>query len=128
MGSTKISKSVYVIHNFQWIMWMTSVTLRHSLIIYSLWLHNFVKMIKNTTKLCRRFFPHKSNMQMIEMGWNVLCICSMTALTSNSKLCRFMTPQKVIKTPENFAQGSFSVKLTKICHKNKREGLASSSL
>ena len=83
---------------------------------------NFIsslKMVKNTIKLCRRFFLHKSNMKRKP---------GVESLMSNSKLFRFITLGKLIKTPENFVQGFLSVKLTNVCHKNRGEGLVSGSL
>ena len=37
----------------------------------------------------------------------------MTSLASNSKLCNFITSLKLIQTPQNFVQVSFSIKLKK---------------
>ena len=45
----------------------------------------------------------------------------MTSLTPNSKLWKFLTSWKLIKTPYNFVQGSWSIKLTKVYHKNRSE-------
>ena len=55
----------------------------------------------------------------------VSALVGMMSLASNSKLCNFITSLKLIKTPQKFVQGSFSVKLIKICHKNRGEVLAS---
>ena len=52
----------------------------------------------------------------------------MTSVTSNSKFCSFITSLKLIKTPQNFVQGSFSIKLIKTCHKSRGEVSASGPL
>ena len=88
----------------------------------------------NNLKLCSfiRMFAEGSFSIKVRykenQGWNVLCIRSMMSLISNSKIFRFITLRKLIKTPENFFQGFFSVKLTNILDKNRGEGLASGSL
>ena len=52
----------------------------------------------------------------------------MISLASNSKLCKFITSLKLIKPPQNFVQGSFFIKLVKICFKGRGEILASGAL
>ena len=39
----------------------------------------------------------------------------MTLLTSDLKLCNFITSWKLIKAPQNFVQGFSSIKLLKLC-------------
>ena len=51
-----------------------------------------------------------------------------TSLPSNSKLCKFITSLKLIKTPQNFVQGFFSIELIKIFLKNRDEVLVSGPL
>ena len=46
----------------------------------------------------------------------MVCIfAGMKSLMLTGKLCNFMTLCKMIKTPQHFVQGSFSIKLSKIC-------------
>lgn len=51
-----------------------------------------------------------------------------TSFTSDLKLCNFITLWEPIKIPQNFVQGTFSVKEIKLCHKNIAEILVSSPL
>ena len=53
---------------------------------------------------------------------------SMTSLPPDSELCNFITFGELMKAPQNFAQGSFSIKSLKIFHKNRGEFLASGPL
>ena len=55
--------------------------------------------------------------------WKMFCtFTGMTSITPDSKLCNFITSCELsIKTPQNFAQGSFSIKSLKLCHKNRNE-------
>ena len=75
-------------------------------------LRNFIsswKMVKNTIKFYRLFL-NKTNKTRVEM----FCTSAgMTSLTLNPRLRNFITPGNLIKTPQNFIQGSFSIKLTK---------------
>ena len=45
----------------------------------------------------------------------------MTSHTPDSKLCNFITLWELIKTRQNFAQSSFSIKWLKLCDKNRTE-------
>ena len=45
----------------------------------------------------------------------------MTSFTQNSLLFNFITFSELTKTPQNFVQGSFSQKSTKVCCKNRGE-------
>ena len=87
-------------------------------------------MVKNTIKLCRRFFLQKvnKNIQKKTRSEMFCAFAGMTSLTSNLKLHNFITSEKLIKTPQNIVQGSFPVKLTKVYHKNMDEDLASGPL
>ena len=58
-----------------------------------------------------------------ENQWKMFCISQV--LTLNSKFCNFTTFWNVTKTPQNFVQDSFSIRLTKICYKNRGEILGS---
>ena len=84
-------------------------------------------MVKNTIKFYRSSFSIKVICKE-NQEWNILCIRSMMSLMSNSKLFKFITLRKLIKTPENFVHGFFSVNITKVCHKISGEALASGSL
>ena len=99
---------------------MMLLTSRYSLIIqiFAAW-----KIDKTSIKLYRIFFLHKSN----KKTW-VKTFCTfagMTSLTLNSKLYNLIVSWNLIKTQQNFAQNSFSIKLRKISHKNRGEVLAS---
>ena len=52
----------------------------------------------------------------------------MASLMLNSKLCSLITSWNLIKAQQDFVQWSFSIKLTKTCHKNRCEVLASGPL
>ena len=105
--------------------YMASLMLRYSLIIENFatsWVRK--KYTKNAIKLIRRFFLHKSNKKCKKTTGEMFCIfAGTTSLTLNSKLYNFITSRNLIKTPQNYAQGSFSIKLTKICHENRVEVL-----
>ena len=93
---------------------------------------NFIsswKIIKNTIKPCRRLLLHKINRNMQRKS-RLKCFVHSRydVITLNSKLYNFITLWKLMKTPQNFLQGSFSVRLTKLCHKNGGKGLASGPL
>ena len=84
-------------------------------------------MVKNTIKPYRSSFSIKATCQE-NQEWNVLCIRSMMSFMSHSKLFKFITLRKLIKPPQNFVHAFFSVNITKVCHKNRGEALASGSL
>ena len=52
----------------------------------------------------------------------------MTSLVSNSKLCKFITLLKLIKTPKSFVETFFSIKSINIDKKTKGEVLAAGLL
>ena len=52
----------------------------------------------------------------------------MTRFTPDPELYNFITSWKQIKTPQNFAQGSFSVKSLKLLNKKEVECLASAAI
>ena len=52
----------------------------------------------------------------------------MTSLTPVSKVSNFITLWELIKTLQNFVQGSFSIESLKLCHKNKGDFLGSGPL
>ena len=54
-------------------------------------------MVKNTIKLYRSSFSLKVTCKE-NQEWNVLCIRSMMSLMPNSKLFKFITLRKLIKT------------------------------
>ena len=76
------------------------------------------KKVKDTITLFRKFIFHKINKKFEKKtsGKMFCTFAGMTSLASNSKLCNFVTSLKLVKTPQNFVQGSFSIKLMKICH------------
>ena len=84
-------------------------------------------MVKNTTKLYRRLFLRKTNTKKqgkpVE---NILHIRGYDVTYAEFKT--FITSRNLTKTPQNFVQGSFSIKLTIIFHKKRVEGLASGPL
>ena len=59
---------------------------------------------------------------------NVRTFAGMTSRTLSSKLCNFIALLNLTKALQNFVQDSFSIKLTKICHKDSGEVLASGPL
>ena len=83
-------------------------------------------MVRNTIKLCIRFFLHKIKKQR-KTGEMFSTFAGMTSLTSNWKLFNFINLRKLTKTPKNFVQGSYSWILTKIWHKDRVEVLTSGS-
>ena len=90
----------------------------------SLW-----KINQNTIKLYRRIFFYKANKKCKKTRGEMFCtFAGMTSLMLNSKLYIFITYWNLIKVRQNFVKDPFSIKLTKICHKNRGEVLVSSSL
>ena len=94
---------------------------------------NFIstwEMGKATIKLCKKFFFHKFNKNTQRKPWMKCFVHSLVSrhLTLDSKLCNFITLWELIKAPQNFVQGTFSIKSLKICHKNRGEFLVSSLL
>ena len=86
-------------------------------------------MVRNTIKLTKILFLHKRNTKYKEnKGEMSRKFAGMTSLTLNSKLCNFIILLNLTKTLQNFVQDSFSMKLTKICHKDRREDFVSGPL
>ena len=56
----------------------------------------------------------------LNRGEMLYIFARMTSVRSNSKLCYIITSLKIIKTLQNFKQGSFSIKLRNICKKQPR--------
>ena len=59
---------------------------------------------------------------------NVRTFAGMTSRTLSSKLCNFIALLNLTKALQNFVQDSFSIKLTKICHKDWGKVLVSGPL
>ena len=79
-------------------------------------------MVRNTLKLTKMLFFHKTNTQCKENKSEMFrTFAGMTSLTLNSKLCDFIILLNLTNTLQNFVQDSFSIKLTKICHKDRGE-------
>ena len=91
-------------------------------------LHSFIssgKMVKNTIKLCIRIFLLEAAALLLFLiksakrnakkgrGKIFSTFAGMTSLTSKWKLCNFVTLRKLIKTPGNFLQDSYSKILVK---------------
>ena len=83
--------------------------------------NNYILRVRIWTRINRntRLFPIHPRRTLVVFSfcnpnWNILKldlifpVCSMKSLTLNSKLCNFITSWKLIKTPHNFVQGSFS--------------------
>ena len=84
-------------------------------------LHNFTglwKMVKNTIKLYRRLFLHKTNKKCKEIQGKMFCTFRCDVSYAEFKTCNLITSCKLIKRPQNLLQGYCSIKLTNICHKN----------
>ena len=80
-------------------------------------------MVRNTLKLTKMLFLHKTNTKCKENKSEMFrTFAGMTSLTLNSKLCDFIILLNLTNTLQNFVQDSFSIKLTKICHKDRCEG------
>ena len=58
----------------------------------------------------------------------MFCTEGMTPLMPDSEICNFITSWVRTKTPQNFAQGSFSVKSLKLWNKNRGEFMTSGPL
>ena len=94
-------------------------------------LNKFYKFVKkkNTIKIPKILFFNKTNKKCAENKGEVFRkIAGMTSLTLNSKLCKFLTLLSLTKMLQNFVQDSFFLKLTKTCHKDRDEVLASGPL
>ena len=89
-------------------------------------LRNFITSEANFTG----FFSLNLTRKCIEnQGFNALSIRGYDiTFILNSKLYNFITSRTLIKTSQNFLQDSFSIKLTKIYHKNRVEISTSGSL
>ena len=77
-------------------------------------LRNFInswEMAKTTIKRCK-WLNWKTRDELL------CAFAGMTSLTRDSKLCNFITWWELIKTPQNFIQGSFSTKSFEFCYKN----------
>ena len=84
-------------------------------------LHNFTglwKMVKNTIKLYRRLFLHKTNKKCKEIQGKMFCTFGCDVSYAEFKTCNLITSCKLIKRLQNLLQGYCSIKLTNICHKN----------
>lgn len=82
-------------------------------------------MDKNTTKL-HRIFLHESDKKCKEnLRWNILYICGYDLTYAQFKTLNYITSSNLIKTLQNMAQGFFSIKLTKVCHRTRSEVLVS---
>ena len=87
---------------------MTSLTSRHRLIIQNFVISTPWKMIKNAIKLYKSLSPLNWQKHMQKNG-ELLCIfAGMTLLTSNWKLCKFITSRKMMKK-EVKSLASFSI-------------------
>ena len=74
----------------------------------------------------KHFFSLKLTKNAKKTRGEIFCtFSSMKSRTLYSKLGNFVTSWNMTKTPQNFVQGSFSIKLTKEFHKNRIEDLAS---
>ena len=83
------------------------------------------KMVKNTIKLCIMIFLLEAAALLLFLiksakrnakkgrGKIFSTFAGMTSLTSKWKLCNFVTLRKLINTPGNFVQGSYSEILVK---------------
>ena len=80
----------------------------------SLW-----KMVKNTIKLYRRLFLHKTNKNWKEIQGKMFFTFGCDVSYAEFKTCNFITLCKLTETPQNILKGYFCIKLTKICHKNR---------
>ena len=81
---------------------MTSLTSRHRLIIQNFVISTPWKMIKNAIKLYKSLSPLNWQKHMQKNG-ELLCIfAGMTLLTSNWKLCKFITSRKMMKKEVQF--------------------------
>ena len=94
---------------------------------------NSIKIVKNIIKLCKVFCFHKisKNIKKKKKKNRSGMFCSfvcMTSFTPNSKFCNFITLWILIKTPQNFVQGLFSIELLKVRHKDRSEDVASGPL
>ena len=82
-------------------------------------LHNFInmwKIVKNAIKLCIRFILHKYAKKT-----KVRCFVHLRVRRHICRIQNFFTKWKLVKTPQNFAQGTISLKLTKRYIKNGDE-------
>ena len=81
------------------------------------------KFVKNSQK---HFFSLKLAKNTKKTRGEIFCtFSSMKSLTLYLKLGNFVTSWNMTKTPQNFVEGSFCIKLTKEFPKNRIEDLAS---
>lgn len=77
-------------------------------------------MVKNTKTLYVVLFLNKTSKECKKTQQVMFCIFAiMMSLTLNSKFCKVITSWNLTKMSQNFVQDSFSINLTKICHKSK---------
>ena len=86
-------------------------------------------MLKTTKNCARASISIKLTKICKEnQGRNVFYIREYDFIEAGSKLCNVIFSWQKIKTPQSSAQGSFSIKSLKLCHKNKSDILASGPL
>ena len=105
---------------------------RHNLIIQNFttsWIHNKWSKRPKNCELCKRFFSLNKQIYAKKTRNKILYIfAGIMSLTPDSELYNFITSWELITTPQNFVQGSFSIKSLKLWHQNRGDFLASGPL